>query len=245
MDGNLVDLVEEFPVAGLGSDQFTGLLRKLQPRLYSISSSLLAHEDEVHLTVAAVRYHTHGRDRVGVASTYLADRVAQGGNVPVYFHSNKNFRLPSDPNIPIIMIGPGTGIAPFRAFIEERVAVGAEGKNWLFFGDQHYMFDFLYQLEWQEYFSDGKLHKLNTAFSRDQKHKIYVQDRMQEEAATLYAWLEEGAHLYVCGDATRMAKDVHSALLSIIEQQGGKSASEAEAYVEALRSAKRYQRDVY
>ncbi|MEM9480519.1 MAG: assimilatory sulfite reductase (NADPH) flavoprotein subunit [Verrucomicrobiota bacterium] len=241
----IVDLLEEFPVDGLTAEQFTGLLRKLQPRLYSIASSLQAHEDEVHLTVAAVRYETHGRDRVGVASTYLADRVAKGENVPVYFHANKNFRLPADNNTPVVMVGPGTGIAPFRAFLEERVATDAQGKNWLFFGDQRYMFDFLYQLEWQEYFAEGQLHKLSTAFSRDQKHKIYVQDRMREESAALYQWLEDGAHFYVCGDASRMAKDVHQALLEIVAKEGGKSEKDAEAYVDALRKAKRYQRDVY
>ncbi|MEM6911942.1 MAG: assimilatory sulfite reductase (NADPH) flavoprotein subunit [Verrucomicrobiota bacterium] len=241
----IIDLLQEFPIAGLTGKQFTGLLRKLQPRLYSIASSLKAHEDEVHLTVASVRYTTHGRDRVGVASTYLADRVQSGDRVPVYFHQNKNFRLPENPETPIIMVGPGTGIAPFRAFMEERVATKASGQNWLFFGDQRYSYDFLYQLEWQEYFAEGQLHKLSTAFSRDQKHKIYVQDRMKEEAAELYRWLEEGAYFYVCGDASRMAKDVHQTLLGIIESQGGHTRNEAEAYLKALRQEKRYQRDVY
>lgn len=241
----LVDLLETFPHRNWTAESFTGLLRKLAPRLYSIASSLKKHEDEVHLTIAAVRYQTYGRDRVGVCSCYVADDVAVGSTVRVFFHSNKNFRLPESDETPIIMVGPGTGIAPFRAFVEERAARNASGKNWLFFGDQHFSYDFLYQLEWLEYLEDGILGELTTAFSRDQKEKIYVQHRLLERGAEVWKWLEEGAHLYVCGDATRMAKDVHQALLDIAVEHGGKSAKDAKAWLDALRKEKRYQRDVY
>jgi sulfite reductase (NADPH) flavoprotein alpha-component len=214
-------------------------------RLYSIASSPLAHPDEVHLTVAAVRYETHGRTRKGVCSTYLADLAKIGENVPVFVQPNKNFRLPADDNTPIIMVGPGTGVAPFRSFVEHRAATGAAGKNWLFFGDQRYTYDFLYQLEWQDFLKNGNLTKLDLAFSRDQPEKVYVQDKMLEKGAELYAWLENGAHFYVCGDASRMAADVHEALISIVSNHGGKSREQAEEYVENLKKAKRYQRDVY
>ncbi len=241
----LADLLFEFPVEGLTSAHFLELMRKLPPRLYSIASSLMAYPDSVHLTVGAVRYQRHGLPLHGVASTHLADRVEIGGKVPVYIQKNKSFRLPENGDTPIIMVGPGTGIAPFRAFVQERVARGAQGKSWLFFGDQHYSTDFLYQLEWQDYLRSGGLTKLNTAFSRDQKHKIYVQDRMREKAAELYRWLEDGAHFYVCGDASRMAKDVHQALIEIVAAESGKSSEVAEAYVKQLQKDKRYQRDVY
>jgi len=241
----IVDLLKDFPVKGLPAADFLGLLRKMPPRLYSIASSLRAHADEVHLTVASVRYTSHGRDRVGVASTFLADRVSVGSQVPVFVTPNKNFKLPANGDTPIIMVGPGTGIAPFRAFIEERQALGAKGRNWLFFGDQRYTLDFLYQVEWQEYLKDGLLTKLDVAFSRDQKHKIYVQHRMEERAAELWHWLEEGAYFYVCGDASRMAGDVHETLIRIAEKVGGKKRAEAESYVEGLRQSKRYLRDVY
>ncbi len=241
----VVDLLADFPVKGLSAADFLGLLRRLPPRLYSIASSLRAHPDEVHLTVAAVRYQSHGRERVGVASTYLADRVLAGATVPVYITPNKNFKLPADRDTPIIMIGPGTGVAPFRAFLQERQAVGATGRNWLFFGDQRYTLDFLYQVEWQEYLKDGLLTRLDVAFSRDQKHKIYVQNRMEERAAELWRWLEEGAFVYVCGDANRMAGDVHETLIRIAETCGGKPRAEAESYIEGLRQTKRYLRDVY
>lgn len=241
----IVDALHDFAPKGLSVPELAGLLRKLPPRLYSIASSPLAHPGEVHLTVASVRYHAHGLDRKGVASTYLADMVKQGDAVSVYTHSNKNFRLPSSPETPIIMVGPGTGVAPFRAFVEHRAPIEKKGKSWLFFGDQRYTYDFLYQVEWQEHLANGALTKLDVAFSRDQPEKIYVQHRMLEKGRELYAWLQEGAHFYVCGDASRMAHDVHEALIAIVEKEGKLSREKAEAYVEELKKAKRYQRDVY
>lgn len=240
-----VDLLEEFPTKGLTAESLTSLLRKMAPRLYSIASSPKAHEGEVHLTIAAVRYDAHEKDRVGVASTYVADLVESGDKVPVYVHSNKNFRIPADPNTSMIMIGPGTGVAPFRAFVEERQETGAKGKNWLVFGDQHYSYDFLYQLEWQDFLKEGVLDRLDVAFSRDQPHKVYVQDRLRENAAEIYRWIDEGGHVYVCGDAEYMAKDVHTALIEIIAEHGKKSTEDAEAFLADLKKQKRYQRDVY
>lgn len=241
----IIDALIDFAPNGLSAEALTGIFRKLPIRLYSIASSLLAHPEEVHLTVAAVRYETHGRSRKGVCSTYLSDVAKSGTNVAVFVQPNKNFRLPADGGTPIIMVGPGTGVAPFRAFVEHRAALGSTGKNWLFFGDQRYTYDFLYQLEWQDFLKNGQLTKLDLAFSRDQPEKVYVQDKMVEKGAELYAWLEEGAHFYVCGDANRMAADVHEALISIVENFGSKSREEAEAYVENLKKSKRYQRDVY
>lgn len=241
----LIDLLEAYPFKNWTPESFTGVLRKLAPRLYSIASSIRKHEDQVHLTIAAVRYHSHGRDRTGVCSCYVADNLEVGDKVKIYFHHNNNFRLPENDETPIIMVGPGTGIAPFRAFVEERAARGAKGKNWLFFGDQHFSYDFLYQLEWLDYLESGVLTDLSLAFSRDQKEKIYVQHRLTERGAEIYRWLEEGAHLYVCGDASRMAKDVQQALMDLIARHGGKTPEEAKAYLESLRKAKRYQRDVY
>jgi sulfite reductase (NADPH) flavoprotein alpha-component len=241
----IVDALLDFAPAGLSAEALVGIFRKLPPRLYSIASSPLAHQDEVHLTVAAVRYQAHGRERKGVCSTYLADLVKAGDPVQVFVQPNKNFRLPADGATPVIMVGPGTGVAPFRAFVEHRAALGSQGKNWLFFGDQHYTYDFLYQLEWQDHLKNGVLTRLDVAFSRDQPEKVYVQDRMIAQAAELYAWLEEGAHFYVCGDANRMAHDVHEALISVVENQAGISREAAEAYVEDLKKTKRYQRDVY
>ena len=241
----IVDALLKFAPNGLSADALTGIFRKLPPRLYSIASSPLAHSDEVHLTVAAVRYETHGRKRKGVCSTYLADLVKTGDPVQIFVQPNKNFRLPADGDTPVIMVGPGTGVAPFRAFVEHRAALGSSGKNWLFFGDQHYTYDFLYQLEWQDYLKEGVLTRLDVAFSRDQPEKVYVQDRMIEQAKELYQWLEEGAHFYVCGDANRMAHDVHQALISVVEREAGISREAAEAYVEDLKKTKRYQRDVY
>jgi sulfite reductase (NADPH) flavoprotein alpha-component len=241
----IIDAIVEFAPNGLSADALTGIFRKLPPRLYSIASSPLAHVDEVHLTVSAVRYESHGRKRNGVCSTYLADLVKPGDPVQVFVQPNKNFRLPADGSTPVIMVGPGTGIAPFRAFVEHRAALGSPGKNWLFFGDQHYTYDFLYQLEWQEHLKEGALTRLDLAFSRDQPEKVYVQHRMLQQAKDLYQWLEEGAHFYVCGDATRMAHDVHETLISIVESQAGISREAAEAYVENLKKTKRYQRDVY
>lgn len=224
---------------------FVAALKPLAPRLYSISSSPKAHPGQVHLTVGAVRYELNGRARKGVCSTFLAERALALGKVGVFVHSNKAFRPPADANAPMIMVGPGTGIAPFRAFLEERVATKAPGKNWLFFGDQKASTDFLYADELHALRASGALTRLDLAFSRDQKEKIYVQHRMLENAAELWAWLEQGAHFYVCGDASRMAKDVDAALHQVVEQAGGKTPAEAAAYVQALKTAKRYQRDVY
>jgi sulfite reductase (NADPH) flavoprotein alpha-component len=246
VDGReIIDALHDFAPSGLSAAALAGIFRKLPPRLYSIASSPLAHPDQVHLTVAAVRYQTHGRSRKGVCSTYLADLVKPGDHAEVFVQPNKNFRLPADGAVPVIMVGPGTGIAPFRAFVEHRAALGSPGKNWLFMGDQHYLYDFLYQLEWQDHLKSGALTRLDVAFSRDQPEKIYVQHRLRERARDLYAWLEEGAHFYVCGDASRMAADVHESLISIIQDQAGKSREAAQAYVEDLRKTKRYQRDVY
>ncbi|MDP0494597.1 MAG: assimilatory sulfite reductase (NADPH) flavoprotein subunit [Verrucomicrobiota bacterium JB024] len=241
----IIDMLEDFPIKGLSGAEFVSILRKMPPRLYSIASSFRAHPDEVHLTIAAVRYEAYGRQRKGVASTFIADDLSAGGTVPVYTHTNKNFRLPADADTPIIMVGPGTGIAPFRAFIEERAVNGTKGANWLFFGDQRYNYDFLYQLEWQDYLKKGVLNRLDVAFSRDQPEKIYVQDRLLENGKEIYRWLEEGAHFYVCGDASRMANDVHNALIKIAQTAGGKSEDAANAWFEDLRKQKRYQRDVY
>jgi sulfite reductase (NADPH) flavoprotein alpha-component len=241
----IVDAIEQFAPSGLSADALAGLFRKLPPRLYSIASSPLAHPDEVHLTVAAVRYEAHGRQRKGVCSTYLADLVKPGDKVPVFVQPNKKFRLPSDGSTPIIMVGPGTGIAPFRSFVEHRAALGTTGKNWLFMGDQHYLYDFLYQLEWQDYLKSGALNRIDVAFSRDQPEKVYVQHRMAQRARDLYAWLQDGAHFYVCGDATRMAADVHETLITIVQKEGSQSRDAAEAYLEDLKKSQRYQRDVY
>ncbi len=220
-------------------------LKKLQPRLYSISSSPKAHPGEVHLTVGVVRYQLHGRPRVGVCSTFLADRVAPGATVPVFVHRSPGFKPPADPSTPMIMVGPGTGIAPFRAFLEERHASGAAGPNWLFFGDQKLSCDFLYRDELEAMFSSGLLTRLDTAFSRDQSEKIYVQTRMRERGADLWQWICDGAHLYVCGDASRMAKDVDSALRDIVATHSGLGENGADDFVAQLKRDKRYQRDVY
>jgi sulfite reductase (NADPH) flavoprotein alpha-component len=221
------------------------LLKKLQPRLYSISSSPKAHPGEVHLTVAAVRYDGHGRARKGVCSTFLAERCTADTPVPVFVQTSHGFRLPVDGGVPVIMCGPGTGIAPFRAFLEERRATGAGGRNWLVFGDQKRASDFLYREQLEGWLADGHLTRLDLAFSRDQAEKIYVQDRMRENAAELWAWLESGAHFYVCGDASRMAKDVDAALHQIAETAGGMNPEGAADYVKKLKADNRYQRDVY
>ncbi|HCC19919.1 MAG TPA: sulfite reductase subunit alpha, partial [Verrucomicrobiales bacterium] len=241
----IIDLLENYPAESITAQQFIDILRKLPPRLYSIASSPKAHPGEVHLTVAAVRYDIHGRSRKGVASTYLADDALKGSKVLVYVHPNKNFRLPENDNTSVIMVGPGTGIAPFRAFIEDRAETECAGENWLFFGDQNYNEDFLYQTELQDYLKEGYLSRLDVAFSRDQPEKIYVQHKMLENASEIWRWLETGAHFYVCGDASRMAKDVHDTLLRIIETQGDMNADDAAAYLTALKKDKRYQRDVY
>ncbi len=241
----IIDLLETYPAENITAQQFVDVLRKLPPRLYSISSSPKAHPGEVHLTVGVVRYETEGKKRKGVASTYLADDSPKGSHVSVYVHPNKKFRLPEDPQTPIIMVGPGTGVAPFRAFVEERAAEQAPGESWLFFGDQHYNEDFLYQLEWQEALKNGSLTRLDVAFSRDQPEKVYVQHKLLEHASEVWEWLEKGACFYICGNASRMAKSVHETLLKIVQTQGEKSAEEAEEYVANLKNQNRYQRDVY
>ena len=240
----VIDPLLAHPAAKFTPEEFVKCLRKLQPRLYSIASSQKANPTEVHLTVAAVRYETHGRKREGVCSTFLSDR-ADNAPVPVFVHTAKHFRVPEDPSIHAIMVGPGTGIAPFMAFLQERKATGATGKNWLFFGDQKSSTDFLYREELESWVSEGVLHKLSTAFSRDQAEKVYVQHRMLEEAEELYGWLEQGGYFYICGDASRMAKDVDAALHQVVEKAGGKSPEEAAAYVEELKKSKRYRKDVY
>ncbi|MFM2171349.1 MAG: hypothetical protein RI957_1578 [Verrucomicrobiota bacterium] len=240
----LIDLVIDYPADFSDAEDFVAVLRKLQPRLYSISSSPLAHPGEVHLTVGVVNYQAHGRARAGVCSSFLA-RLATNDTAGVYVHQNPAFRLPANASTPLIMVGPGTGIAPFRAFLEERQATAATGKNWLFFGNPHAATDFLYQKQLEQFVKDGALHSIDTAFSRDQSKKIYVQDRMREKGAELWKWLEEGAGFYVCGDASRMAKDVDLALHQLIQVHGQKSEEEAAVYVAQLKKDKRYQRDVY
>jgi sulfite reductase (NADPH) flavoprotein alpha-component len=239
----IIDLLLGHPAAKFSTAEFIALLKKLQPRLYSISSSPKAHPGQVHLTVGVVRYESHGRKRGGVCSTFLAER-AGSSSVPVFVHENKAFR-PPDGDKPLIMCGPGTGIAPFRAYIEERKATGAKGRNWLFFGDQKSTTDFLYREELEAFQRDGLLNRLDLAWSRDQAEKVYVQQRMLENAKELFAWLEDGAGFYVCGDASRMAKDVDLALHQIVERAGGKTPEQAADYIKKLKAEKRYQRDVY
>lgn len=233
------------PEKPLSPEEFVGSLRRLQPRLYSISSSPKAHPGEVHLTVGVVRYDKDGVSHKGAASTFLADRLSVGGTTGVFVHTSPHFRLPADPSLPVILVGPGTGIAPFRAFLEERGATGARGKNWLFFGDQKRATDFLYHDQIMEWLKSGHLTRLDTAFSRDQADKVYVQNRMISAASELWQWLEEGGHFYVCGDATRMAKDVDAALHQVIQTAGGRSAEDAAAYVADMKKNRRYLRDVY
>lgn len=237
---HLIDVLEAFP-SKLAGDELTGLLRQLPARAYSIASSPLAHPDEAHLLVGVVEYDSHGRPRQGVASSWLAG-LKPGVTAPVFLRPNKHFRLPADGDRPIVMIGPGTGVAPFRAFAEHRREQGAKGRSWLFFGDRSYTHDFLYQLEWQEALKDGSLSRIDLAFSRDQPEKIYVQDRMWEHRTELWRWLQDGANLYVCGDATAIAKDVHATLGKIAAEAGEK---EPEAYLDQLIRAGRYQRDTY
>ncbi|MDC9593462.1 NADPH-dependent assimilatory sulfite reductase flavoprotein subunit [Xenorhabdus sp. IM139775] len=227
------------------AQQFIDLLRPLTPRFYSISSSQSEVENEVHVTVGVVRYDIEGRARTGGASGYLADRLQADDNIRVFIEPNDNFRLPTDPDAPVIMIGPGTGIAPFRAFLQHRDSQGEKGKNWLFFGNPHFMEDFLYQVEFQRHVKDGLLSRIDLAWSRDQQHKIYVQDKLREQGEEVWRWIQDGTHLYVCGDANRMAKDVEQALLDIISQQGGMDAEQADEFLGELRLGRRYQRDVY
>jgi len=244
---DVLDLLEEFTAAKFTPDEFVKVLRKLQPRLYSIASSQKAVGEEVHLTVAVVRYQPErsGHLHRGVCSTFLAERAEGNGKVPVFVHTAKHFRVPENPDTATIMVGPGTGIAPFRAFLQERKALGANGKNWLFFGEQKAASDFFYKDEFASWQADGVLTRFITAFSRDQAQKIYVQHRMLENAAELFDWLEKGAIFYVCGDASRMAKDVDTALHQIVEKAGSKTSEQAKEYVDALKKEKRYRKDVY
>jgi sulfite reductase (NADPH) flavoprotein alpha-component len=244
---DVLDLLEEFTAAKFTPEELVKVLRKLQPRLYSIASSQRAVGESVHLTVAVVRYQPERSSHLhrGVCSTFLAERAEGNGKVPVFVHTAKHFRVPENPETPTIMVGPGTGIAPFRAFLQERQALGANGKNWLFFGEQKAASDYFYGDEFEGWQAAGVLNKFTTAFSRDQEHKIYVQHRMLENAAELYDWLENGAIFYVCGDAARMAKDVDTALHQIVEQVGSKSTEQAKEYVDALKKQKRYRKDVY
>ncbi|SBG66465.1 sulfite reductase subunit alpha [Klebsiella variicola] len=240
----IVDMVR-FSPAQLDAEALIGLLRPLTPRLYSIASSQAEVESEVHVTVGVVRYEIEGRARAGGASSFLADRVEEDGEVRVFIEHNDNFRLPANPETPVIMIGPGTGIAPFRAFMQQRAADGAQGKNWLFFGNPHFTEDFLYQVEWQSYEKEGLLTRIDLAWSRDQQQKVYVQDKLREQGAELWRWINDGAHIYVCGDANRMAKDVEHTLLEVIAEYGAMDAEAADEFLSELRVERRYQRDVY
>lgn len=242
---DLLDFIRDYSLNEIPAKEFVSILRKMPARLYSVASSLKANSDEVHLTIGKVAYHAHGRYRFGVCSAQCADRIEVGDTLPVYVHKNSNFRLPSDSDTPIIMIGPGTGIAPFRAFLQEREEIGAQGKSWLFFGDQHYVTDFLYQVEWQQWLKQGVLSRIDLAFSRDTERKIYVQHRMLEKSKELYAWLQDGAVVYVCGDEKHMAKDVHQTLLTILMNEGNMDEDAAKEYIAQMQKDKRYQRDVY
>ncbi|MDP2573274.1 assimilatory sulfite reductase (NADPH) flavoprotein subunit [Vibrio penaeicida] len=229
----------------LSAEELVGILRRLTPRLYSIASAQSEVDEEVHLTVGVVEYGVGEETRYGGASSFLSHRLEEGGEVKVFIENNNNFKLPQDDNTPVIMIGPGTGIAPFRSFIQERDNRDAEGKNWLLFGDRTFTQDFLYQVEWQKYLKSGLLTQLDVAFSRDQQEKVYVQHRILEHAEQMWQWIQDGAYIYVCGDATRMAKDVNDALVSVAKEHGGLSQEKAEEFINDLRKAKRYQRDVY
>lgn len=240
-----IDLVKDYPGVIAQPQQLFQVLARLTPRMYSIASSQALHKDNVQTTVRVVRYESHGRERQGLASGHLGERAPVGGTMPIFLHANGLFRLPEDPSAPVIMVGPGTGIAPFRAFLEERQATGATGDNWLFFGEQRKALDFLYKDQLEAMHNDGLLTRLDTAFSRDQHKKVYVQDRMQENSAELFAWLERGAYFYVCGDATRMAKDVELALLDAIARGSNGTLDHATEYLIAMKKDKRYQRDVY
>ena len=243
-DADLLDLLLAFPSARPPVQELISALDLLQPRLYSIASSPQMRRGEVHLTVAAVRYQKRGRARKGIASTFLAERAPPGSDVPIFIQAAHGFRLPAADDAPIIMIGPGTGIAPFRAFLEERRVRGAKGRNWLFFGDQRRNCDFLYEEEIESYRRDGLLTRLDVAFSRDQAERVYVQHRMREQSAALWSWLQEGAHLYVCG-ASAMARDVDASLAAIVARQGGMGSGEAKAYLATMARSGRYLRDVY
>jgi sulfite reductase (NADPH) flavoprotein alpha-component len=240
-----VDLVKEFPGIVKQPQELFNILQRLTPRMYSIASSQAAHPNEVHTTVRVVRYNAHGAERQGVCSGHLGERAPEGGTIPIFLHENNAFRLPEDTDAPVIMIGPGTGIAPFRAFLEHRQVLGQKGPMWLFFGEQRRVSDYLYEEQFAQMQRDGVLTKLHTAFSRDTARKVYVQDRMQENAAELYDWLERGAYFYVCGDASRMAKDVENSLLDVIAKGSNGTLENAAEYLASMKKQKRYQRDVY
>ncbi|GAC1594271.1 MAG: assimilatory sulfite reductase (NADPH) flavoprotein subunit [Hymenobacter sp.] len=242
---DVADLLTEFPTDGLTAQALADTLRPLPSRAYSIASSLLAHPDEVHLTVGTVRYEAHGRRKHGVCSSFLADRAGVGDEVRVYVEHNEYFKLPADPATDVIMVGAGTGVAPFRAFVEERVETGAPGRNWLLFGNPHFTTDFLYQAEWQQHLKRGGLSRLDVAFSRDQAEKTYVQDRLLENAQEVFGWLESGAYFYVCGDKDRLGKAVQAGLTQVVQQVAGFSAEAAADYVRALKKQRRYLEDVY
>ncbi|MCQ6279086.1 assimilatory sulfite reductase (NADPH) flavoprotein subunit [Bacillus sp. EB600] len=242
---DLVDLVRDFGPWGSSAQEFVSVLRKIPARLYSIASSLAANPEEVHLTIGALRYEANGRKRKGVCSTLCAERLEPGDTLPIFIQHNDNFKLPANPDAPIIMVGPGTGVAPFRAFMQEREETGVSGKSWMFFGDQHFRTDFLYQTEWQKWVKNGVLTKMDVAFSRDKDEKVYVQHRMLEQSKELFEWLQQGAYVYICGDEKHMAHDVHNTLLKIIETEGGMSPEAAADYLANMQQQKRYQRDVY
>lgn len=242
---DFIDLLNDFPPEELEPEDLYQILRKLPPREYSISSSYQSLSDEVHITVGAVRYNTHGRDRSGVCSVQFAERIQPGDTVPIYLKRNPNFKFPKDGDTPVIMIGPGTGIAPFRAHMQEREEYGYKGNTWLFFGDQHFTTDFLYQTEWQEWLKDGVLEKMNVAFSRDTDQKVYVQHRIAEHSKEFNEWLEKGASIYICGDEKNMAKDVHQAIRNVLVKEQNLTEEDAESYLKQMKKDKRYQRDVY
>ncbi|MGX0141292.1 assimilatory sulfite reductase (NADPH) flavoprotein subunit [Staphylococcus hominis] len=242
---DFIDLLNDFPPEELEPEDLYQILRKLLPREYSISSSYQSLPDEVHITVGAVRYNTHGRDRSGVCSVQFAERIQPGDTVPIYLKRNPNFKFPKDGDTPVIMIGPGTGIAPFRAHMQEREEYGYKGNTWLFFGDQHFTTDFLYQTEWQEWLKDGVLEKMNVAFSRDTDQKVYVQHRIAEHSKEFNEWLEKGASIYICGDEKNMAKDVHQAIRNVLVKEQNLTEEDAESYLKQMKKDKRYQRDVY
>ncbi|MHB7920043.1 assimilatory sulfite reductase (NADPH) flavoprotein subunit [Staphylococcus hominis] len=242
---DFIDLLNDFPPEELEPEDLYQILRKLPPREYSISSSYQSLPDEVHITVGAVRYNTHGRDRSGVCSVQFAERIQPGDTVPIYLKRNPNFKFPKDGDTPVIMIGPGTGIAPFRAHMQEREEYGYKGNTWLFFGDQHFTTDFLYQTEWQEWLKDGVLEKMNVAFSRDTDQKVYVQHRIAEYSKEFNEWIEKGASIYICGDEKNMAKDVHQAIRNVLVKEQNLTEEDAESYLKQMKKDKRYQRDVY
>ena len=242
---DFIDLINDFPPEDLQPEALHKILRKLPAREYSIASSYEANPDEVHLTIGAVRYHANGRDHKGVCSVQFAERLEPGDKVSIYLKKNPNFKFPKTEDTPVIMIGPGTGIAPFRSYIQEKEELELGNKSWLFFGEQHFTTDFLYQTEWQTWLKDGVLTKMNLAFSRDTEEKVYVQHRIEENGEELYQWIKEGAAIYVCGDEKNMAKDVHQSLLNVIQKEGHYNEEEAETFLTKLKKDKKYQRDIY